>query len=754
MLQSGFSYESVFRFLKTGLVMPLAGLSPEVIYQAENYVIALGIRGFKRWNSTWERVYRGAELINLDELNQFREAVVTPFLPLREVFSNRKATVRERTEALVHFLEALEMEQKLAAMAQQFEEVGDMSLAKEYGQVYGLVMDLFDRIVALLGEEVMGQREYAEILDAGFAEIKVGLIPAVVDRIVVGDITRTRLSNIKVLFFAGVNDGIVPSVSGRGGILSEADRRALREMQVELAPTAREESFLQRFYLYLALTKPSDYLYLSCAASSAEGKAMRPSSLMLQLLKLFPEKRLEQPEEEKEALWSPELGMSWVLRGLQDEKSGENDQFISLYRYFIQAESYRDEMQALSDAAFYTYQDTGIGKAAARALYSPILRGSVTRMELYASCAYAHFLSYGLELSERQMYEIAPSDIGNLFHAAIDMYFTRMKEENRLFSGISEEDRQKMVAECVASVTEEYGNAILGSSYRNQYLERKVYRITDRTIWALTEQLKKGDFEPAGFEVSFSPMDHLRAMRIPLSSEEAIHLRGRIDRIDLCEDGDQLYLKIIDYKTGKTKFDLPDIYYGLQLQLVVYMDAAMEKIGREYPDKTVVPAGLFYYHIEDPMVERKPVESEEETNADILKALRMNGLVNGDREALAHLDNRLGEEATVDSDVVPVSIKNEAIVERRSQAAGEEKFRVLGAYVNRKMKHMGREILDGNIAASPYKNGQKTACDYCPYHSVCGFDLKTDGYQFRRFDKLSPEEIWGKMEEKDKETER
>ena len=174
-------------------------------------------------------------------------------------------------------------------------------------------------------------------------------------------------------------------------------------------------------------------------------------------------------------------------------------------------------------------------------------------------------------------------------------------------------------------------------------------------------------------------MEHLRAMRIPLSSEEAIHLRGRIDRIDLCEDGDRLYLKIIDYKTGKTKFDLTDIYYGLQLQLVVYMDAAMEKIGREYPDKTVVPAGLFYYHIEDPMVERKPVESEEETNADILKALRMNGLVNGDREALAHLDNRLGEEATADSDVVPVSIKNEAIVERRSQAAGGRKNSVCWA---------------------------------------------------------------------------
>ena len=156
--------------------------------------------GFKRWNSTWERVVRGAELINLDELKSVPRGGCHTISAASGGVSNRKATVRERTEALVHFLEALEMEQKLAAMAQQFEEVGDMSLAKEYGQVYGLVMDLFDRIVALLGEEVMGQREYAEILDAGFAEIKVGLIPAVVDRIVVGDITRTRLSNIKVLF--------------------------------------------------------------------------------------------------------------------------------------------------------------------------------------------------------------------------------------------------------------------------------------------------------------------------------------------------------------------------------------------------------------------------------------------------------------------------------------------------------------------------------------------------------------------------
>ena len=755
-MQSNFSYESVFRYLKTGLVLPLSSCpgipterQQELLCEAENYVIALGIRGYGKWSEPWTRVYRGRELLNLEELNTFRHAVMIPLEGLREVFSRRKATIREMVEALVTFLETLEAEKKLEELKEQFRNQGDVSLEKEYSQVYGLVMELFDRITALLGEEKMGRREFAEILDAGFSEIKVGLIPAVVDRVVVGDITRTRLSGIQVLFFAGVNDGIVPAVSARGGILSEAERRNLKEQEVELAPTVREESFQQRFYLYLALTRPSSRLYVSCASSSSDGKQLRPSSLITQLLRLFPEKRLEVPEERKLARWSPSMGLSWVLDEMKSCGNREEDpEFSSLYRFFCQSGAFGEEMRRLSEAAFYSYQDWGIGKAAARELYSPILRGSVTRMELYASCAYAHFLTYGLGLSERQVYEIQAADIGNLFHGAIDTYFRRMKEEHRSFCGISEEERRQLVKECVASVTADYGNTILKSSYRNQYLERKVERITDRTVWALTEQLRKGDFEPSGFEVSFSSADHLRAMQIPLSRDEAIHLRGRIDRIDLCEDGDILYLKIIDYKTGKTKFDLTDIYYGLQLQLVVYMDAALEKTGREYPDKTIVPSGLFYYHIDDPMAERKPGNGEEETKSQILRQLRMNGLVNGKPESLCHLDHRLGEESgAVDSDVAPVVMKDSQIVERRSSAAGEERFRVLGSFVNRKLKAMGREILDGTISVAPYKNGNRTACDYCPYHSICGFDVKTEGYGYRRFDSLNPEEVWEKMEQ-------
>lgn len=744
LLEKNFSYETVFRYLKTGLVTE----NQEMVSRLENYVLALGIRSYKRWDSPWESVYRGAELINLDELNAFREEVLTPLRPLKEVFGDRKSTVKDKTAALVYFLEALHIEEKLKGYEKEFGAAGEVSLEKEYSQVYGLVIELFDRITALLGDETVGKKEYSDILDAGFEEIKVGLIPAVVDRVVVGDITRTRLSHIRVLFFAGVNDGIIPAVTGRGGILTEAERGNLKKHQIELAPTAREEGFLQRLYLYLVMTKPSDRLYLSYALSSCDGKSLRPSGLIGQVLKMFPDKHVMSADERQMAAWSLPLGKRRVIEGLKDYgKNREDGRFMELFRFFSLSEEHGEAMKQLVEASFYTYEDHGIGRTAAKEIYSAILHGSVTRMEQYASCAYAHFLAYGLELLERPVYELAAADIGNLFHNSIDLYFKRMKEENRSFRDISDEDRKKLVGECVSSVTRDYGNTIMSSSARNQYLERKVHRITDRTIWALTEQLKKGDFEPSGFEVTFSPADNLRAMKIPVSREEAIHLKGRIDRVDLCEDGDLLYLKIIDYKTGKTKFDLMEAYYGLQLQLVVYMDAALEKEQRKHPDKKVVPAGIFYYNIADPMVDRQKGMGEEETKQAILGELRMNGLVNGRPEAIVHLDNRLdfsspkGEESTV----VPVSVKNDEIA-RKSSVAGEKRFEALGAFVNRKLKSMGREILDGRVSIAPYKSGSRTACDYCPYHSVCGFDLKTNGYGYRRLDKVSPEEVWQEID--------
>ena len=748
------SYESVFRYLRTGLVTA----DQKMTDRMENYVIAMGIRGARRWSQQWDRIYREAADLNLAELNAFRDQVMAPLLKMREAFGAKPITVSGMVQAVIGLLEECCVEEKLEAYQEYFLAVGEYRLAKEYGQVYGLVMELLQRLSELLGEEQISRKEFMEILDAGFGEISVGVIPATVDRVVVGDITRTRLAHVKVLFFVGVNDGIVPMKKERGSLLSDQEREFFGRHSLELAPTAREDSFRQRFYLYLMMTKPSQKLVISYSGVGGDGKSRRPSYLIGELRKMFPDLVCrENTEGSFEEIYSVERARQHLAAGLRRFRElpgpvkisgGEEDlfqedtlKFLDLFCWFLYSEEHREEAKKLAEAAFTSYENQGIGHAVARALYGNIISGSVTRLEQYAACAYAHFLQYGLELLERRRYELAAADMGNLFHASIDLCFRKMKEQGRDWRTISDEDRDGLVSICVGEVTAEYGNTIMGSSSRNAYLARRVEHITQRTVWALQQQIKKGDFSPAGFEVSFSAADNLEAMKIPLSADEALHLRGRIDRLDLCEDGQQVYVKIIDYKSGSTSFDLAAIYYGLQLQLVVYMDAVMEMTERKYPGKEVIPAGILYYNISDPTVEKSGQPDEQQVKEEILRKLRMNGLINSELEAIHHLDNTIEKE----SDIIPVVLKDGEVQEGRSSVANRERFERLRRFVHEKVKGAGKKILDGEIGVEPYKSGQRTACDYCPYHAVCGFDKKTSGFEYRRLKGKKAEEIWEEL---------
>lgn len=750
------SYESFFRYLKTGFVYDEqypADKMQVFTDRMENYARALGIRGWKNWDMTWEKPCRGGERLNLDELNEFRIWVLEPLKTLRQAFKEENATISSVTTVLRQVLEAMKLEEKLESFSAYFlerKEPGDENRAREYSQVYERVMELLERLEGLLGEEKADMKNYIQILDAGFEEIKIGVLPATADQVMIGDITRSRLEAVKVLFFTGVNEGIVPQRKAGGSLLNDGDREVFKSLHMELAPTAREEGCIQKFYLYLMLSKPSDQLVLTYAAVNSQGKSAHPSSLVGEIRKLFP--KLVQMEEStmEHSVWTARDGLQQLIAGLREagdknleqlkEAQGE---FLELFSRFYGKEEYKKLVEKLTDAAFFVYEDKGIGREAARALYGQNLQGSVTRLEQFAACAYAHFLKYGLELMERQEYQLEAVDMGNLFHQSLDQCFEVIHENGLDWSNITEEERKKLVKKCVDQVTAQYGNTIMSSSARNTYLAKRVERITDRTIWALAEQVKKGDFVPSGFEVSFSAIDNLKAMKIRLSEDEELLLKGRIDRLDLCEDEKHVYVKIIDYKSGNTSFDLAALYYGLQLQLVVYMDAALEMEERKHPEKTAVPAGIFYYNIKDPMVKKEGEMTPEEIKKQILKQLRMNGLVNSDLEVIHHLDREIQKE----SDVIPVAVKDGYVQEAKSSVAGQKRFDALCRYVGSRLKRSGQSILKGENGLLPYKDGDRTACDYCPYHAVCGFDTKTAGYGFRRLRSMKPEEVWQEIEE-------
>ena len=740
-----FSYRSVFHYLRSGLT----GFDREDTDRLENYVLACGIQGKRRWEALFTARPEGMETEELERLNELRAAFLEQIAPLME---RGLDTAGDKVKALYRFITANQVQEKLAVYERMFQNRSGNPKAsvraKEYGQIYRLVMDLLDQIYSLLAEERMSMKEFADILDAGFGEIEVGTIPQNVDRVVVGDIERTRLKEIKVLFFVGINDGNIPKSGGNGGIISDIDREFLKDAPYELAPTPRQQMYIQRLYLYMNMTKPSKGLYLSYCKVNNEGKSIRPAYLVDTMQKLFPHLQIEQPEQ-REWLWQMETkqaGLDYFTDMLRAYAAGtmetkRHKQFFTVYHAYHSDEAYKTQVDRLLDAAFSVYRARPLGKEIAGLLYGRLLSGSVSRLEKYASCAYAHFLQYGLSLKEREEYGFEAVDMGNVFHGVLELFAGKLQEEGKTWFDFEEETAQRLLREALDAYAAAYGETVLYSTARNEYAIERMRRILTRAVLTLQYQLKKGHFIPENFEMSFTMTEDLEAVNIALSEEEKMRLKGRIDRIDTYEDEEHVYVKVIDYKSGNKRFDLAALYYGLQLQLVVYMNAALEIEKKKKPDKEVIPAAMLYYHVADPMVKADEELTPEELNEQLRQELRMNGVVNKNDAVITSLD----AEFTNKSDVVPVERKKDGSYSARSGVLNPEDLQEVSDYVNHKIRQIGREILDGKIDVNPCKQGTDTACDYCAFRSVCGFDGRMEGYQYRKLDNLSPEEALEKI---------
>lgn len=762
MVLGDFTYETVFHYLRCGLT----DFTLEEIDRLENYVLAYGIRGKKKWSQAFVRKEdlrilaasedegeedgnnkENQQIVLLEQLNDTRQQLMEQIAPLLE----KQETAGEMVKMLYDFIVAGRIQEKLAGYEKFFMENGELERAREYAQIYRLVMELLEQIMALLADEPMTLREFADILDAGFDEIEVGIIPGSVDRVVVGDMERSRLKQVKVLFFLGVNDGNIPKSGSKGGIISDIDREFLQQSEFELAPTPRQQMYIQRLYLYMNMTKPSDRLYLSYSRLSSQGKSIRPSYLIETMKKLFPQTKIKKAgvmENALEQMVGKKDGLTLLAEELRDYAAGrdgtlEQEELYSLYRLYAEDQEYGLYAEKLSEAAFARYEHKPLAKAVAKALYGSMLENSVSRLEKYAACAYSHFLQYGLMLKERDEYSFEQVDLGNIFHDVLDTFAGKLAENNYTWFDFPEEEGDRLLKEALDACTMAYGETVLYSNARYEYMTERMYRILKRTIRTLKAQLREGDFIPASFEMSFSRVETLDAVNIALSEGEKMKLRGRIDRIDTCEDDEHVYVKVIDYKSGSRKFDLAALYYGLQLQLVVYMNVATEIERKNHPDKEIVPAALLYYHVSDPLIKVQEDITAEEINQEILKELRTTGIVNQDEKVVSLLDKNFTDK----SFVVPVERKKDGSFSVRSSTIAKEDYETVSQFVNHKIRQFGREILDGNIAVNPCEQGGRQSCTYCAYRGVCDFEEKTAGYDLRLLGSLPEEELLTRMKE-------
>ena len=741
-MQSDFSYHSIMRLLRTGY----CDMEQDEIDKLENYLLATGIRGQKMWSKRWLRMPKNEKAYDLDLLEGIRHKFMEDFAPVLEAFTS-KSSVEEQILALYIYMTKLQVEKQLFVKESQLLEMGEQTKSKEYGQIYRVVMDLFEKCVQVLGKEVISIRELNEILDAGFEAAKVAVIPPGYDSVTIGDIERTRLNHVKVLLFLGVNEGIVPKSVNQGGIISQYERDAMEAADLTLAPGAREQAFIQKFYLYLNMTKPSKQLYLTYSRVDSEGKALRPSYLIRTILHMFPDMQVQEIAELEQILdvSTENAAQEYFLTGGNSiEKESRTKEWYALAKCFLESEDdeIREKSKSILDAFYYQYTHDPISHVVAQAIYGKSIEGSVTRLESFARCAYAHYLSYGLKLREREESGFESVDMGNLYHTAVEIYSKKLAESQYDWFTVPDEIRDEFSQTAMEEAILAYPNLSIYATAENAHMAGRMNHIFKKTVWALTTQVRKGRFIPNEFEVSFSKADHLEALCFDLEQENHVQLSGRIDRLDTCVDDNRVYVKVIDYKSGNTKFDLLKLYHGMQLQLIVYMNAAMELEKKKHSHKEIVPGGLFYYHIDDPVVEVTGEVDEAEIQAAILKELKPDGLVNQEEAIYRAMDDEFEQKSVV----IPVELKKSGELSSRSSVASAEEFEILSEYVNHRIIESGNDIYQGNVQISPFVEGQTSSCDYCPYKSVCGFDKKVPGFEERVPKKVDKKELFERME--------
>ncbi len=736
-----YSYETVFRFLRCGLL----GLTREQIDRLENYCLKRGIASRKRWETSFDPEFEDARTI-------FLKAIA----PLQD---QGRASAKDRAANLYRFLLGIQAGEQMQKLAKEYENAGEQAPAMEYRQIYGAVLQLLDQIYELLGEEQTPAREFQELMEAGFAEIRLGTLPQQVDRILIGDIERTRLSQVKVLFFLGVNDGCIPKNSSKGGILSDLDREFLKDSSLfqsgglELAPTPREQMYTQRLYLYMNLTKPTEELYVSYTKSDADGGSLRPSYLIGLLRQMFPGLEVQLPEE-RPADWqlaSRKDAGSYLAaclrsyadgRYLPDEK--RQREFLTMYGVLYMAGK---ETEALRDAAFCRYLPRRLSKKTAQKLYHGLIRGSVTRLEMAAACYLRQYLYYGLHLREREEYSFQENDSGTILHESIRCFGQLLSQQGISWLEYTDQQSRELIDYALQRTAGEYREQVLYATQRSAYQLERLRRILSKTVEVLQYQLQKGDFLPESLE---QPFGYRGEITYPLPGGGTLVLEGRIDRVDLARQDGRIYIKIIDYKSGSKDLNRAKIRAGLQLQLPLYLEAQRRELARQNPNAQVIPAAMLYSRFDNPVLsvsDSEPVlkllaageeEAARKTSENLVrKQLRPNGMVGAEDDILEHLDHALSG-SNVTSDVVPAGRKKDGTIRAGSRTYTKEEYEEIIQQLESRICQLAEDILEGRTDASPVRyDGNTTACTYCPYRNSCGFDRRIPGYDYREPEELA-----------------
>ncbi|MBP1761947.1 MAG: addB [Firmicutes bacterium] len=721
-INRGYRADDIFMLMKSGFT----DLTPDECEEIENYMLAYGIKG-RLFQEDFSRGQDEIEPQLLASLNHNRLKLISPLQKLEKSIKGKK-TGRELSLTLFHYLQTLDIEQKLQDWTDTLRRDGLYEYVLGNGQIWNIVMQTFDQLVEILGDNEINLKEFTSLLETGYKSFSVGIIPTTVDQIMIGNIKRSKSHSVKAVFVMGTNDGILPAGTPNQIIFTEEEKQILHTNQLEWDLDQQSQSTEEEFDIYLAFSQADEFLSLSYAIADQEGKALRPSLLINRVKTLYPKLKtrsdlLRTPGIELEQLVTPTGSFKYLAEKLRLHLDGEeiNDFWWDVYDWYYHHPEWENRRINILDALFYQNQVTPVEQVSAGKLYKTPFYSSVSRLEQFAACPFAHFVRYGLRPQERRSFAVGLPDIGILLHEGLAEFSTALGEQGIDWRNISRSECDDLIDKIMAEQLVLHNNGIMMSSYRYRYLAQRLKKITHRAVWTLTEHIQRGEFEPYLYEARFGSGGVFPPLRVDLNNEQSFYLEGRIDRIDILHGEDSTYFKIIDYKSGERQLNLSELYFGLNLQLFVYLLAVLKAKKPEsdaaLTNNNYKPAALFYFKIDDPLINVTDMDLTDIEDK-IRKKLRMNGLVLKDVELVRAMDRDLQG----NSDILPLGIKNNGEFSAASSVLEAEEFDILFDYLQELLKEIGTQMVNGQIRIEPVKTDKWKACDRCIYHAICQFD--------------------------------
>jgi len=752
-LFKNWSYESLFKYLKSGLV----GIDNSYIDILENFILEHGIKGYK-W--TVEEIISEKWFNNSEELtnekilvSELMEQIRIPLMTFHNKI-NGKYKVKDICAAIYEFLIDIKAFERIGNWIEEFEEIGLEDKVKEYSQVENIVIDILDQAVDVIGEEILDSFEFFKILNSGFTNEEIGVIPVALDQVNIGDIARIKGIDVKVLYIVGINDGMLPSSRREEGILSDRDREILSEIGVNLASTTRNKVFEEQFLLYTALTISSEYLMLSYPMADFEGKSLRPSIVIPRIKKVLPnlieDSAIYDSRNKKNKISkviSPIPTFNELILALRRDFDKEDIEsyWPEVYSWFKENKNFKEKVQNIFKGLTYSNVGDKVAKKKLRKLYQNEMGKlvfSVSRLEKYAECPFSYFVQYGLKAKNRKVYEFTPPDLGSFVHEMLDSFTNKVKTEGILWSELDSEKCRDIVSNIIDKKLNGESNSILNSTKKFKYLTQRFKRVLSKSVSVIANQIGKGEFEVFKTEFNFGSFSSGEAITLDLESKEKVYLQGRIDRIDTLDLDGETYIRIIDYKTGAKKFDLNEIYYGLQMQLLVYLDALI-KNSKYILDKQARPGAVLYFKIDDPIIKGKKEMTTEEVEGEVLAALKMKGLILKDARVVKAMDKDIEGYSLV----IPAAFKADGEFKANSDVVTEDEFNLLREYVNKKMIELCEDMLSGDIKILPTKHSNRTHCEYCDFSAICQFDTSIKDNKYKIIMKKPQNDIWNNIKD-------